>query len=131
MAEVDVDTVRIRIRWKTGSVDGVLDDSATSDKIVEALPHTARANTWGDEIYFSVPAESELDEDAQTVVDRGAICFWVQGSSIAIPFGPTPISEGDECRLVTAVNVIGKLEGDPRALASIRDGDEITMETVD
>ncbi len=130
MSELDVCTVRIRIRWSNGSVEGVLDGSPTSARVVGVLPHTATANTWGDEIYFSVPADSELDANAQTVVEPGAICFWVQGSSIAIPFGPTPISEGDECRLVTAVNVIGKLEGDPRGLASIRDGDEITMETV-
>ncbi len=123
--------MRIRICWKNESVIGDLDDSPTATRIIGVLPQSAPANTWGDEIYFSVPVETELDGNPQTVVDAGAICFWVQGSSIAIPFGPTPISEADECRLVTAVNVIGKLEGDPRALASIRDGDTITIESAD
>lgn len=131
MTEVDIYIVRIRIRWNTGCVEGALDKSATSDKVAGALPHSATVNTWGDEIYFSVPVETELDANPQTVVDPGTICFWVQGSSIAIPFGLTPISEANECRLVTAVNVIGKLDGDSRALASIRDGDRITIEVAD
>ncbi len=123
--------MRIRIRWNTESVEGELDDSSTASKIADTLPHTATVNTWGDEIYFSVPVESELNENPQTVVDPGAICFWVQGSSIAIPFGPTPISEGAECRLVTAVNVMGQLDGDPRVLASISDGDTLRIEMAD
>ncbi len=48
--------------------------------------------------------------------------------SLALPFGPTPVSQGKECRLVTKVNVLGRLEGDPRVLASVRDGDKITVE---
>lgn len=122
--------MRIQIRWNSGSVEGELDDSPTSSRIVAVLPHSTTVNTWGDEIYFSVPAESELDDNPKTVVEPGAICFWVQGSSIAIPYGPTPISEGGECRLVTAVNVIGKLDGDPRLLATLADGETLTVETV-
>jgi hypothetical protein len=52
----------------------------------------------------------------------------VEGRSLAIPFGPTPVSRGDECRLVTKVNLLGKLEGDPRMLKSIRDGDRVRVE---
>ena len=55
------------------------------------------------------------------------MCFWVQGGSLALPYGPTPVSRGDECRLVTRVNVLGRLEGDPRTLASVRDGDAIEV----
>ena len=122
--------MRIQIHWNSGSVEGELDDSLTSSRIVAALPHSSIVSTWGQEIYFPVPAESEFDGNPQTVVDPGTICFWVQGSSIAIPFGPTPIAQGGECRLVTAVNVIGTLVGDPRVLASIEDGETITIETV-
>ena len=120
--------MRIRITWAAGSVEGELNDTDTAASVAATLPRTANANTWGDEIYFSVPADAKLDADPRVVVDPGTICFWVQGASVAIPFGPTPISEGDECRLVTAVNVIGKLEDDPRTLASISDGDAITIE---
>ena len=123
--------MRIRITWGTESVEGTLNDSDTAAKLAAALPQSSSANTWGDEVYFSVPVEAELEADPQVVVDPGTICFWVQGSSIALPYGPTPVSEGDECRLVTAVNIIGKLDGDPRALASIQDGDAITIEAAD
>ncbi len=57
--------------------------------------------------------------------DRLSVCLWVEGRSLALPYGPTPASHGDECRLVSAVNILGKLEGDPRELAKIRDGDVV------
>lgn len=123
--------MRIRVKWSGGELMGTLNDTPTAQKLVEALPCTASANTWGDEVYFSVPIDVELEADARQVVDPGTICFWVQGSSLALPFGPTPVSQADECRLVTAVNVLGELEGDPGLLGSVRDGDPITVELAD
>ena len=120
--------MRILVRWNSGEIIGVLDDTPTSRKLLDALPCTSRANTWGDEVYFSVPVKAELESDAKQVVDPGTICFWTQGSSLALPFGPTPASEGDECRLVTKVNILGRLEGDAKVLGSVRDGDEIHVE---
>ena len=121
---------RIRISWNNGEVFAVLEDTPTAGKLLEALPCVSRANTWGDEVYFEVPVEAELEPDARQVVDAGAVCFWVEGSSLALPYGPTPVSVGDECRLVTAVNVLGMIEGDPRTLASINSGDEVRVEEV-
>jgi len=109
-------------------VFGVLNDTPTAKRLLKALPCFSTASTWGDEIYFRVPVHAELESDSQQVVSPGTICFWVEGQSLAIPFGPTPVSRGDECRLVTKVNVLGKLEGDPRVLKSARDGEEIRVE---
>ena len=122
--------MRIRISWDKGEVFGVLTDTPTANKLLEALPCSSSANTWGEEVYFSTPMRTVLEADAQQVVPPGTICFWVQGQSLAIPFGPTPISQGNECRLVTKVNLLGKLEGNPRVLKSIRDGDKIRVEVV-
>jgi len=122
--------MRIRISWKSGEAIGVLNDTPTTTKLLKALPCSSTANTWGEEVYFSVPVRAALEADAQEVVPAGTICFWVQGSSLALPFGPTPVSRGKECRLVTKVNVLGHLEGDPRVLASVSDGDEIKVEVV-
>jgi hypothetical protein len=122
--------MRIRITWNKGEAFGVLSDTPTAKKLFTALPCSSSANTWGEEVYFTVPVRAELESDAQQVVPPGTICFWVQGQSLALPFGPTPVSQGDECRLVTKVNVLGQLEGDPRILKSIRDGDEIRVEAV-
>lgn len=123
-------SMRIRISWGKGEAFGVLTDTPTANKVLKALPCSSSVNTWGEEVYFSVPVRSELEPDAQQVVAPGTICFWVEGQSVAIPFGPTPVSRGNECRLVTKVNVLGTLEGDARVLKSIRDGDDIRVEVV-
>lgn len=122
--------MQIRISWENGELIGTLDDTATGKKLAEALPHTASASTWGEEVYFSLPVETELEDDATDVVEPGTICYWVQGRSLALPYGPTPASQGSECRLVTAVNVLGRIEGDPREFASLRDGDSVTVSLV-
>jgi hypothetical protein len=117
----------IRITWPKGELLARLEDTPTAKAVVAALPVKARANTWGEEVYFSLPTDVKLERDAREVVDPGTVCFWVQGSSLALPYGPTPVSRGHECRLVTRVNVLGRLEGDPRRLASVRDGDAIEV----
>ncbi len=122
--------MKIRISWNGGSITASLYDTPTAAKLMESLPFGASANTWGDEVYFKTPVNSTLEPDAQQVVEPGTVGFWVEGSSIAIPFGPTPISEGDECRLVTAVNMVGMCDGDAGVLARIADGDAIRVEAV-
>ena len=118
---------RIRIKWPKGEVTATLSNTPTAMKLVAALPASSRACTWGEEVYFSLPVGVRKEKDAVDVVPPGTVCFWVEGSSLALPYGPTPVSKGDECRLVTSVNVLGKLEGDPRVLAGIRDGDPIDV----
>jgi len=123
--------MRIRISWPTGAITGYLNDTHTGQQLVKLLPVSSVAQTWGAEVYFSVPLKTPLDDAPKQVVDPGTICFWVQGSAVAIPYGPTPVSVGNECRLVTAVNVIGKLDGEPCMLAAIQEGDTITLEAVE
>jgi hypothetical protein len=118
---------RIRIKWPRGEVTATLSDTPTATQVVSALPAASRASTWGEEVYFSLPVTAKKEKDAVDVVTPGTVCFWVEGSSLALPYGPTPVSKGGECRLVTSVNVLGKIEGDPRALAGIRDGDKIEV----
>ena len=120
----------IRIAWPNGQVTALLDDTPTARKVLEALPCESTANTWGDEVYFRLPVKVQLEPDACQVVDPGTVCFWVEGQSLALPFGPTPASAGDECRLVSEVNILGKLEGDPKLLKSVRAGDIITVQSV-
>jgi hypothetical protein len=123
--------MRIRVRWNKGELEGTLDDTPTARALYESLPFTSRANTWGEEVYFDAPVAAKLEHNARQVVDPGAICYWVQGQSLALPYGRTPVSEANECRLVTAVNVLGRFDGDPRKLATVAPGAEITVETAD
>jgi hypothetical protein len=118
---------RIRIAWSKGAAVATLEDTPTAHALVAALPVNAWAQTWGEEVYFELPVKATLERDAKQVVAPGTVCFWVEGSSLALPWGRTPISEGDEPRLVTRCNVLGKIDGDARQLASVRSGDAITV----
>ena len=121
---------RVRVAWQGGEVTAHLRDTPTAGQLLAALPCQATANTWGEEVYFEVPVKAALEPDAQQVVDPGTVCFWVQGGSLALPFGPTPASVGDECRLVTPCNVLGKIEGDPRQLKKVKQGAAVRVELV-
>ena len=120
--------MQIFIRWPQGELVANLEDTPTSQALIHTLPLESSAKSWGDEIYFSVRLSADLEQNAQQVVDPGTVCFWTEGNALAIPFGPTPISEGNECRLVTACNVLGKVEGDPKTLSSVISGAAISVE---
>jgi hypothetical protein len=113
---------RIVIKWGESALEAELLDTPTSRTLLAAPPIESRANTWGDEVYFEIPIETDLEPDARELVDPGTVCFWVQGSSLALPFGPTPVSRGNECRLVTRVNVLGRVVGDAKVLKSVKSG---------
>jgi hypothetical protein len=119
---------RVRIAWKGGEVTANLRETPSVNQLLAVLPCEASAQTWGEEVYFELPVKIAPEPDAQQVVEPGAVCFWVQGNSLALPFGPTPVSRGHECRLVTRCNVLGKIEGDPRRLAQVKPGVSIRVE---
>jgi uncharacterized protein len=118
---------RIRIAWPKGSLAATLDDTPTARALVAALPVDARAQTWGEEVYFEIPVKAALERGAKQVVLPGTVCFWVEGTALALPWGRTPISEGKESKLVSACNVLGRIDGDPRQLASVNSGDAIAV----
>jgi len=102
-------------------------ETPTAREIIKHLPMTAMAQTWGDEIYFSTPVNVPKETNAKDVVSPGEIAFWVEGSCIAIGFGPTPISEGNEIRLAAKTNIWGTTRDDVRQLAALQEGDKITL----
>jgi hypothetical protein len=119
-----------KIKIKAGNVEaeGWLNDSATAQKIWEALPIEAQANTWGEEIYFSIPVKAPLEKDAQELVNLGDLGYWPEGKGFCIFFGPTPISRGKEIRPASAVNIIGKVIGDPQIFKKVPAGAKIIIE---
>lgn len=102
-------------------------ETETARRILAALPMRARALTWGEEVYFMVPVEVKIENGAKAVIERGEIAFWTQGHAIAIGFGKTPLSEGNEIRLAAPCNIWADAMGDVRDLATIEDGDEIEV----
>ena len=122
---------RIRISWPSGQVEARLDSTPTVHKLMDILPYQGSASTWGDEVYFRLPFDAAREPNATSVVDKGAVCFWLDGSSLALLFGPTPVSNGDECRLISDANILGMIDGDPTVLRSVRDGDKIRLERAD
>jgi hypothetical protein len=104
--------MKIRIIIGNIVMDGELNSSPTSEKIVKALPLETFFSTWGDEIYFSIPVKSVLDETAQKEVQIGDLAYWPSGNAFCVFFGPTPMSSGGKIIPASPVNIIGKVIGD-------------------
>ncbi len=118
---------KITITVKDVKMSAELNDSNTAQKIWEALPIEGSVNTWGDEIYFSIPVKVGL-ENAKAVVSEGDLGYWSPGNAFCIFFGPTPASEGDEIRPASPVNIFGKITGDPKVFKKVSSGVQIIIE---
>lgn len=119
---------KIRIQIGKFQLIATLRDTPTASAILSALPVRAVVQTWGDEVYFSVVVNAELESDARDIVEPGELAFWVEGHCIAIGFGPTPISRGKEIRLAAKTNIWADTYDDVTQLHEIKPGERVVVE---
>ena len=110
-------------------LQGLLNDSATAEALAQALPLQGDGHRWGDEIYFPVPqVVAELDDTAAVAVNVGDLGYWPTGRAFCIFFGLTPASVPGEIRPASAVNLVGRLLGDPCCLKLVPEGATVRIE---
>ena len=100
-------------------IEAELGDGPTAQKVWDALPIEARGNTWGDEIYFSIPVQAGEEPGAVPEVDEGDLAYWPPGSALCIFFGQTPYSP---------VEILGTVDGDETEFAEATDGAIVRVE---
>ena len=120
---------QIKIEFENASIDAVLNNSETADKIKKILPLSNSVNTWGDEIYFSIGV-NDGEIDSKEVVNLGDLGYWPPGNAFCLFFGLTPASEGDKIMPASPVNIIGKIVSDLEILKSIKSGEKVSVKLV-
>ena len=120
---------QIRLTAGSGTALAELNMTGTADAIWQALPLNSSVNTWGDEIYFSIPVKVE-PENGREVVNLGDLGYWPPGSAFCIFFGLTPMSREGEIRAASPVNIFGKLIDDPKAFKGVKQGEKIIVEKI-
>ena len=119
------------VEVKVGDVElqGEFKETECAETIYNLLPLKKDYQIWGDEFYFPIELNIELDETATTEVDIGTIGYWPPGKAVAVFFGPTPSSDGEKPVAASDVNVIGKIE-DAEKLKDVKDVGRIKIEKI-
>lgn len=117
----------IEIRAGAVAIRARLLDTPTAERVWQALPLHSAAQTWGREVYFSVPLCSDCEEGAKDVIDAGEIVFWPDGDAIAIGFGATPLSQNGEIRLASRCNVFAHALDDVAQMKAVYAGERISV----
>ena len=123
--------MRIRFDFGTLTLEADLLDTPTGRAVAAALPISSSAMTWGEEVYFEIPVKVAREKDARVVVTPGEVAYLAEGHCIALGFGRTPISKGDECRLASPCNIFGRVAGDVKALKTVAAGTRLTVSLLD
>lgn len=120
-----------RIRITAGKVvaEATLNGSRAAEGLWRVLPVEARAERWGDEVYFDIGVTLD-PEMPREVVEVGDVAYWPPGRALCLFFGSTPASRGGEIRPASPVTVVGRLDGDPRVFRKVRPGTRVRVETI-
>src|SRR4249920_2362443 len=116
---------RIRIDFGILTLDVELLDTPTAKAVAKALPLISSVMTWGEEVYFEIPVKVAREAGARAIVTPGEVAYWPDGHCIALGYGRTPISQGDETRLASPCNIFAKALADVKALAGVEAGSAV------
>ena len=105
-----------------------LRETLTADIIYNSLPLKSKIQKWGEEIFFETGLNVELENNAKSVINIGEIAFWNDGSAIAIGYGETPISRGNEIRLISPCNIWADCKFDKSYIENIKENETIILE---
>ena len=123
---------RIRFDFGTLTLDAELLDTPTAKAIAAALPITSSALTWGEEVYFRCAGRSEARSEMRAPWLRPAKSpIGLKGPAIALGFGRTPISQGNETRLASPCNIFAKALGDVKALGKVKAGTKVEVRVLE
>jgi hypothetical protein len=120
--------MKIKITIGKLAMEADLNDTPTAKKLAKALPIKASFDTWGDEIYFAIPVTADIDDSAKEVVELGELGYWPTGKAFCIFFGQTPMSKPGRIIPASAVNIIGKVKGDPAEFRKVMNEQEVRLE---
>ncbi len=119
---------KVELKWDKGNIIFNLNGTRTAKELIKVLPLEAKAQLWGEEVYFSVPLESEL-EQGREILEIGDIAYWPPGNAFCIFFGITPASTDNRPRAAGPVTVIGRLAciRDSEKLKKIKQGQKVSL----
>ena len=121
---------KVRFTIDQVTLEGDMNSTELAQHVLKSLPINSNIQTWGDELYFSIPSCGETTDISVETVNKGDIAYWPPGNSICVFWGPTPISQEGEIRPASSVVVIGKVEGDPTILSNVKNGKSITVDLI-
>jgi uncharacterized protein len=103
-----------------------LNETKTAKEFTKILPINSNINTWGDEIYFSIPLNADIENGIEEV-DIGTIAFWPPGRALCIFFGKTPASQGNKPQAASPVTIIGNIVNTEviKELKKVKSGEKI------
>jgi len=83
-------------------------DEPELEKLLENSSFEARAERWGDEVYFELPVKLGLKGE-RTLMEVGEVAYWPDGNCLCIFFGPTPMSRDEQPVAYSKVKPLGRV----------------------
>jgi len=90
-------------------VVGKLLATPLAQRIASALPFEATGSRWGDEIYFEIPVQAELESPTSELA-VGDIAYWPHGRCFCIFYGRTPMSSDERPVPASDVEVFARFD---------------------